>query len=174
MIKSDARFAAIAFFAATLAGCQTPQPVASSVDVHATMVERIDPAAVVIWSISSRAMSEASGSRQTRMNEAAWRKLEASAQQLTLAAGRLAEASAIRVGAHNDELEGFADGAEIQARIDADPAEFRRLARDAAEHAEKLAAAAHGRDIVQSQTLTKSLYDNCRACHSRYWEAQPR
>lgn len=164
------RLARIAVVAGALAGCQTVQPIAGSADTHATMVRGIDPAAVEIWDIGSRAMGEASGSIRSRMDEKSWSKLEAAAQRLALHSRRLANASSIRVGDHNEELEGFASGPEIQARIDADPDEFRRLAREAAVHADHLGVAARARNILESQKLTNSLYDNCRACHSPYWE----
>lgn len=166
--------AGTALVAAALLGCRTIGPQALPVDIHAAMAEQIDPAAVIVWSIGSRAMSEASGSRTTRMDERSWNALEAAADRLALHAGRLANAGTLRVGAHNDELAGFATGAEIQARIDEDPAGFRRLAGQAADHAANLAAAAEARDILRSEALTKSLYDNCRACHSRYWETSAR
>lgn len=173
MTRPHGRLALTLLIAGALTGFQPPHPApASSVDVHATMVDGIDPAAVVVWSIGSQAMSEASGSRTTRMNDEAWDGLRAAAELLALHADRLATATSIDVGDHNDDLVGFLKGAEIQAKIDADPVEFRRLSRDAATHARNLATAAGMKDIEQSEALTKSLYDNCRACHSRFWEMQ--
>lgn len=171
MTRSHGRLALTLLIAGVSTGFQPPQPLpAASVDVHATMVESIDPAAVVIWTIGSKAMSETSGSRATRMDDEAWANLEAAAGLLASHADRLATATDIHVGDHNDDFVGFLKGAEIQAKIDADPVEFRQLARDAATHSMNLAAAARMRDVGQSQALTKSLYDNCRACHSRFWE----
>ncbi|WEK47860.1 MAG: cytochrome c [Candidatus Andeanibacterium colombiense] len=169
MVRLGGRIFGIVIVCGALAGCLAPLASTSGVNIHTTMVDGVDPAAVAIWSLSSRAMSEASGSRQTRMNRDAWIRLEMAAEQLARNAGRLADATTLRVGAHGDPLEGFANSAEIQARIDADPAQFRRLARDAAEQSATLAAAARAKNIGQSQALTKSLYNNCLACHSRYW-----
>jgi len=156
--------------AIALAGCQTMRTLDRPIDVHEAMTEWIDPAAVIVWSIGSRAMSEASGSRETRMDDKSWSSLAAASEQLALSARRLANGTTIRVGAHNDDLEGFTSGPEIQAMIDADPDGFRRLALEAAAKSEDLTVAARMKDIQKSQELTKSLYDNCRACHSRYWE----
>jgi hypothetical protein len=173
MKRFRVRLAAALLIAGVSTGFQPPQPSsAASVDVHETMVESIDPAAVVIWTIGSKAMSQTSGSRATRMDDEAWANLQAAAELLASHADRLATATSIDVGDHNDDLVGFLKGAEIQAKIDADPVEFRRLARDAATHSLNLAAAARLREVEKSQALTKSLYDNCRACHSRFWETR--
>lgn len=168
--KPMSRLFSMAIMIGTLAGCQTARPPASSADVHATMVGGIDPAAVVIWSVGSRAMSQASGSRQRVMDEPSWAKLEAAALQLEFHSRRLARARAIDVGIHDERLGGFANGTEVQARIDADPDEFRNLAEAAAIHAANLAVAARSRDINRSELLTRNLYDNCLACHSKYWD----
>jgi len=82
----------------------------------------------------------------------------------------LAQAETLRVGAHNEDLAGFATRAEIQAMIDADPNGFRTLSRQMAQHAHELVQASAARDDRASRALAESLSDRCAACHTRYWE----
>lgn len=170
MVRPRRRLAAAAIVCGALTACATIADRSSWDDIHSTMVGKVDPAAVAIWSLGSRAMSEASGSRSTRMDTAGWTKLEASARDLAQSARLLADAPAIRVGDYQEAMDGFADKSEVQARIDAEPDKFRQLAREAAAHASRLAEAAQARNIPQTEALTKSLYDNCLACHSRFWK----
>jgi hypothetical protein len=157
---------------AALAACQTtpPPPAAATVDTHAAMVRWVNPAALTIWEVSNQAMDEAGGLDPKLMDDAAWSDLQSAAQLLEQHSRRMAEARALRVGAHNDDLEGFATRAEIQAMIDADPDGFRRMSHDMAEHAKELVAAATARNIRESGNLADGLSDRCQACHSRYWE----
>ena len=165
------RLAGLALTVAGLAACQTtPPPPTGTVDTHEAMVRWINPAALAIWDVSNTAMSETGGLDPALMDDEAWSKLHGAAQLLELHSRHMAEAQALRVGAHNDALEGFATRAEIQAMIDADPEGFRRLSRDMAEHAKELAAAALERDIRESGGLADSLSERCQACHSRYCE----
>jgi hypothetical protein len=165
-------FAMLALTCAALAACQTTlsSPMTGAVDTHEAMVRWVNPASLAIWDVSNKAMGETGGLDPTLMDNAAWSKLQGAAQLLELHARQLADAQSLRVGAHNDDVEGFATKAEIQAMIDADPNGFRRLAQDMAEHAKELTAAAKGRNIEQSGGLAESLNERCQACHSRYWE----
>jgi hypothetical protein len=115
-------------------------------------------------------MSETGALDPALVDDEAWSRLQSAAQLLERHSRAMAEARALRVGAHNDALEGFATRAEIQAMIDADPDGFRKMSRDMAEHAEDLAAAALARNVRESGGLVGSLNDRCQACHSRYWE----
>lgn len=157
---------------ALLASCQTGQPVAQTgaVDTHEAMVSGINPAALAIWDVSNKAMGEAGGLDPALMDAAAWSQLEQGARLLEQHSLRLAEADVLRVGAHDDELPGFATRAEIQAMIDVDPEGFRDLSRDMAQHARDLREAAIARNLQLSGDLADSLSEPCQACHTRYWE----
>lgn len=155
-----------------LAACQTSQTPSATgtVDTHEAMVRWINPAAMAIWDVSNNAMGEAGGLDPALMDDAAWTRMRQAAELLELHSRHMAEAQTLRVGAHNDELEGFATRAEIQAMIDADPQGFRTLSRETADHARELAAAALARNVQQAGGLTESLSERCQDCHSRYWE----
>src|SRR5690606_25209243 len=123
------QLAAIAIAGTLLASCQaTPAPGASAaVDTHAAMVGGINPAALAIWEVGNNAANDTGGWDAALMDAAAWTKLEAAARLLEQHSRRMAEADILYVGDHNDEIEGFATKAEIQAMIDADPDGFREL-----------------------------------------------
>jgi len=165
-------FVTLALAGTALAACQTSQlpTAAGTIDTHEAMVRWVNPASLAIWDVSNSAMSESGGLDPALMNDAAWSKLLAAAQLLELHSRHMADAQILRVGAHNDELEGFATRAEIQTMIDADPNGFKRLSREMAEHARELAAAAAARNVQQSGGLADSLSERCQACHALYWE----
>ena len=158
-----------------LASCQAvpPTELSGAVDTHDAMVRGINPAALAIWDVSNNAMSETGGLDPTLMDDAAWSKLQGAARSLELHSRRMAEAEAIHVGAHNDETEGFATRAEIQAMIDGDPNGFRVLSEKTADDARELLDAATKRDAQRSGDLAEGLSGNCGSCHSRYWEKPP-
>jgi hypothetical protein len=156
--------------AALVAGLTGQSAPPTTVDTHESMVRWVNPAAQAIWEVGNGAMSETGALDPALMDDEAWSKLQGAAHVLGRHSREMADAHALRVGAHDDTLEGFATRAEIQALIDADPDGFRRMSRDMAEQAEGLAAAAMARNAEQSGGLIGSLGDRCQACHSRYWE----
>ena len=159
-------------FAALLASCQSTAPAnrSGAVDTHATMTLGVNPPALAIWDVGNAAMSDTGGWDPARVDAAAWAKLEQAARALEQQSRRMADARTLFVGAHNDEVEGFASRAEIQAMIDADPDDFRALAGALAEDAGALSDAAAARDVRRSAELIDGLSTHCATCHSRYWE----
>ena len=157
---------------ALLASCQTvPAPDATrTADTHEAMVRWISPAAQAIWDVTNSASAETGGLDPARMDAAAWARLEDAARAVETRSEVLAQAETLRVGAHNEDLAGFATRAEIQAMIDADPNGFRTLSRQMAQHAHELVQASAARDDRASRALAESLSDRCAACHTRYWE----
>jgi hypothetical protein len=166
------RFALLMAAAALLASCATSDSSAphARVDTHEAMVRWVNPAALAVWDVTNTAMSDEGGLDPALMTNAAWTKLGDAAKLLELHSRHMADAQVLWVGAHNDEVEGFATRAEIQAMIDADPAGFRALSHEMELHAGELASAATARDITQAGNLADGLSERCQACHSRYWE----
>jgi hypothetical protein len=142
----------------------------ASVDTHEAMVRWFNPAATAIWDVSNNAMGDTGELDAALMDDGAWQRMAEAARSLEQHSLHMAQARELRVGDHNDALEGFATKAEIQAMIDADPAGFRQLAQDTASHASELAQAAAARDASRAGTLSDGLSERCQACHSRYWE----
>lgn len=157
--------------AAALAACQTGQTPSSTgaADTHEAMT-RINPAALAVWDVTNNAMSEEGELDPALMSDSAWAMIQEAAEVMELHARNMAEASVLWVGAHNDEVEGFATRAEIQAMIDSDPDGFRELSRQMADHSRELAVAAKSADAQQTLGLAESLSERCQTCHTRYWE----
>lgn len=168
------RVLAVTALAGMLASCQSTVPDRSgSVDTHDAMVRGVNPAALAIWEVGNSAADDAGGWDEAAMDPAAWSKLQDAARALELHSRRMAEADTLYVGAHNDEIEGFASKAEIQAMIDADPDGFRELSRKMAGDARELLGAAADRDAERSAELVDGLSVHCASCHTRYWEKPP-
>ena len=157
---------------AVLAACQVQpaQELTGTVDTHEAMVRWVNPASLAIWDVTTGAMADTGGLDPTLMNAPAWAKLEAAARTLETHSQHMAQAHTLQVGAHNDNLEGFATRAEIQVMIDANPNGFRALSRQMAEHAGELVQAAIARDHRAAGALAESLSEQCSGCHTRYWE----
>jgi cytochrome c556 len=137
------------------------------------MVRGINPAATAIWDVGNAAGQDSGGWNPALIDEAGWAKLRDGARELERHSRRMAEADALYVGNHNDEIEGFASKAEIQEMIDADPGGFRDLSRNMAEDAGALLDAATARGARRSADLADGLGAHCGSCHSRYWIKPP-
>lgn len=164
-------FATLLLAAGLSASCATPSPATEgeTVETHETMTHWINRASDAIWTVRSDARSDAEGLDPTLMREADWTQLHEAARSLEIHSRRMAEAQSIRVGAREADTAGFASGSEIQARIDADPASFRKTALELAEHANDLGAAAKDRNARLARDLIETTGEFCQACHSRYW-----
>lgn len=161
-----------------LASCQTVGPPARGreIDTRVAMVAGVNPAAVAIWDITNEAMDEDGEIDPMRMDDEAWARLREAAELLEDWSRRMAEAEAIRAAGPDlvggEVPEGVASRAEIQAMIDADPAGFRAEARDLAERARLLVAAARARDLAATGHRAGEIDAPCQGCHTRYWYKQ--
>lgn len=134
------------------------------------MVDRINPAAMVISQVTDGAKSETEGLDPTVMDNLAWDKIRRAARSLELSSRQMAYAKMLRVGEHTADVPGFANRAEIQAKLDASPDYFRRLSGRMAEDARALGLAAAARDPIRTRDLAQSLNASCQTCHTLYWE----
>jgi hypothetical protein len=166
------RIIILAAVGSLLASCQTMPRGADKeeIETHEAMVHWLNPALIAIFDVTDKAKSEAEGLDPVLMDEVAWTTIQRAAQSLEFSARRMAEAQIIRVGDHTAEQVGFANRAEIQARIDADPKWFRELSRQMAADAHDLTIAVTKRDLRRTSDLTQGLNASCQTCHTRYWE----
>lgn len=161
-----------------LAACQTASPSAqqATIDTREAMVAGINSAAVAIWDIAHEAQGEEGELDPARMTDDAWLRLVDEALALQAWSRAMAEADVIHAAgpdlAGREVPEGVASRAEIQAMIDANPAGFRAQARDLAERAGRLAAAARSRDFAAAGHRAAEIDVPCQGCHTRYWYKQ--
>jgi hypothetical protein len=137
------------------------------------MVAEINPAALEIWEVSNNALSDTGALDPALMNDAAWVRLEEAARMLAFHSRLLEQAPAISAGGPDlvtgEVPPGVSTRAEIQAKIDADPAGFRELSRLMAERAQALADAAKARNAAVAGDLALRLDEPCQSCHQHYW-----
>jgi hypothetical protein len=141
----------------------------TAVETHEAMTDWINPAAISIWDVVANAKSETEGLDPQLMDGAAWTKIRQAARSLELHSNRMAHARILRVGNHTEEQPGFANRAEIQARIDATPRWFRAMSQTMAVQAGALSRAAAARDTRTTRDLVERMSDQCQGCHTRYW-----
>ncbi|MEO5604841.1 MAG: cytochrome c, partial [Novosphingobium sp.] len=160
----------------SIAGCllasspATPRAKApATVETHEAMIDGINPAAITIWDVVASAKSETEVLDPSVMDRAAWSKLQRAARSLELHSNRMAHASRLRVGNHTAEQVGFANKAEIQARIDAAPKWFRAISQTMAVQAGELSRAAAARNPRATRDLVERMSDQCQSCHTRFW-----
>jgi hypothetical protein len=178
-MKPPVALAAVAAAAAAALACQAiaAAPEGAAVDVRATMVEGVNPAALAIWDIGNAAIDDSGALDSAKMNAAGWDKLRDAALSLATHAHRLATAGAIR--ASGPQLldgkvpEGVASREQIQAMIDANPGGFRALAGTMEEQANALATAAGERNAEKAGGLISGFDGTCEACHQNYWHLKP-
>jgi hypothetical protein len=148
----------------------------TAIDTREAMVSGINSAAVAIWDISSEARGEEGELDPSRMTDDSWSQLRDEAQALESWARMMAEADTIHAAgpdlASREVPAGVASRAEIQAMIDANPEVFRASARDLAERANLLVAAAGARDAVAAGHRAAEIDVPCQGCHTRYWYKQ--
>ena len=165
------RLFALTIATALLGGSALPRPTQPGVvETHRAMVDRINPAAMIISQVTDGAKSETEGLDSTMMDSLAWGKIRRAARSLELSSRQMAHAKVLRVGAHTADVPGFANRVEIQAKLDASPDWFRTLSGRMAEDARELGLAAAARDPIRTRDLAQSLSASCQACHTLYWE----
>ena len=175
-MKSHYLIPSVALACALAAGALAAEPAPSAVDVRSNMVEGVNPAALAIWDVGNAAIDDSGGLDPAQMNDAAWSKVQESAQTLATYAHRLAAAKTIRATGP-DIVDGkipagVASRAQIQAMIDANPLGFRSSASDLEAEAKALASAAGKRDLKTTGELISSFDQTCQACHQNYWYLQ--
>lgn len=165
------RLFALAIAGSLLGGSTLPRPSPRAVvETHQAMVDWINPGAIVISQVIGDAKSETEGLDPVLMDALAWDKIRRAAQSLEFSSRRMADAEVLKVGAHTAEVPGFANRAEIQAKLDADPQLFRKLSTQMADTARELGNAASTRNPRLTRQLADNLSESCQTCHTQYWE----
>jgi hypothetical protein len=159
---------ALACFAAA-AFAQASPPL----EVRKEMIDAINPAALAIWDVTNAAADDDGALDPARLTADSWGRLKESAEMLEIHGRRMAEAQAIVAGGPDlvgGELPpGVASREEIQGKIDADPATFRRIGGEMAGQARTLVTAVDARDARKTGEVASGIDGACQACHEQYW-----
>lgn len=164
-------FLALALAAGLLASCETTRSSAEGRELgtHAAMRGWIDQASHVIWDFRSRARSETQRIDPTLVDDQDWLKLTEASRSLEFHFRRLARLRSVPIEMHASEQPDFPSQREIQSRINADPAWFRKVSMEMADNARELSLAAEARDPQRASDLIENLNQPCQTCHTRYW-----
>ena len=166
LIAATAIFAVIAAAALAQGG--------PSVEIRGTMQQRVNPAMLAIWDIGNNAMDDEGALDSAQLDDAEWAELEARSRELAGAGSDMAATTNLIVAFPDNGAvgEGETSMAAVERQLRADPEGFRALAREFAEHAARIAAAARARDAAATGTLIGEMDAVCESCHSRYWVAE--
>jgi len=143
----------------------------ASLDVRATMQDRVNPAMLAIWEVGNNALNDDGGIDPRLLDDAKWGQIADAAGQLDAASQAMAAASGFAAASPgNTEVgEGEITMAAVQQHIDADPAGVRQMAAALADHAGRIAAAARAHDAQTAGDLIAETDAVCESCHARYW-----
>ena len=147
-----------------------PQPLAS---IQELMQGVVDPAADELWEAVSTEVTAQGEVEHRPSDDAGWLKLRQRALLLAEAANLLAQPG--RVVAHpgktleDSHVKGILAAADIEQRIQADPAAFVAHAVALQVSARALLGAVDQRDIAAYLVAGSKLDHACEACHQRYW-----
>ena len=144
---------------------------AASLDVRATMQDRVNPAMLAIWDVGNNALNDDGGIDARLMDDSKWARIAAAAGQLSAASRDIAAANAfIAAAPGNSEVgEGEVTMAAVQQHLDRDPAGLRQMAAALADHADRIAAAARTKDAETAGDLIGETDAVCESCHMAYW-----
>lgn len=142
----------------------------NAIETHEAMVGWVNPAMLAISDTIEAARGSAEDMDPTSIDPAFWTKLQAAARSLEYGSRRMARARVLRVGDHTAEAPGFANKAEIQAKLDAEPNRFRALAQEMANRAAELKTAASTQDRRRILDRANAVNSSCQACHTLYWD----
>ncbi len=154
---------------AFVAAAALAQP--ATLDMRATMQQRVNPAMLAIWDVGNNALNDDGGIDPTLMDAGKWGQVAEAADQLAAVGTDMAGAGAfIAASPDNGEVgEGEITMAAVQQHMDADPDGLKQMAAAFADHAQRLAAAARAQDAASAGDLISEMDGVCETCHARYW-----
>ncbi len=168
MIKPSALIAtgALAAFAATALAQGGP-----TVEVRATMQQQVNPAMLAVWDVSNNAMDDGGGLDPAQLDDAKWAQIAEQATKLAAAGEQMAAATNLIIAFPENRAvaEGEMTMELVQQHLSADPEGFRKMAREMAAHADKLASAAKAKDAAAAGRLIGEMDAVCETCHSHFW-----
>ncbi|OJU61264.1 MAG: hypothetical protein BGO08_00020 [Altererythrobacter sp. 66-12] len=167
MIKPSVFVASTAL--AFVAASALAQP--ATLDVRATMQQRVNPAMMAIWDVGNNALNDEGGIDPKLMDGAKWAQVAEAADQLAAVGKDMAGAQGfIAAAPGNSEVgDGEITMAAVQQHIDGDPAGLKQMAAAFADHAQRLATAARAKDAATAGDLIAEMDGVCETCHARYW-----
>lgn len=159
---------------AILVGAYEAHSAAATPNLHDLMKNVVAVQMQLIWDVGNQAQDAHGNPDASKLKADDWSKVISAGGKLRQVAQTLAQADHVAVAAPGMKLDEQANpGAlgvkEMQAAIDANPAEFRALAQTLSMSMDQVVAAAKSRDAAKLFDVSGGLDQVCENCHMRFW-----
>jgi hypothetical protein len=150
---------------------------AAPANLHDLMKDVVAVQAQVVWDVSNEAQDEDGNPDASKLAAGDWTKIADAGEKVRQVAQMLGQSENVVVAAPGVKLEGEENpgswGAkQVQASIDANPAQFRAYSKALAASMEQIAAAAKTRNAAKLADVAGALDQVCETCHEKFWYPQ--
>ena len=147
---------------------------ASPPNLHDPMKNIVAVQTQVIWDVGNQAQDDQGNPDASKLAAGDWSKIVDAAGKVRQVAQTLAQSAHVIVAAPGEKIEGEGNadalGAkQVQAAIDAQPAEFRARSQALAVSMDQIIAAAKAKDAKKLFDVSGALDQVCEDCHMKFW-----
>jgi cytochrome c556 len=147
---------------------------AAPANLHDLMKDVVAVQAQVIWDVSNEAQDDQGNPDASKLAAGDWTKIMDAGQKVRQAAQTLAQSEHVIAAAPGVKIEaegnpGAFGAQQVQAAIDANPAEFRAYSKALATSMEQVVAAAKAKDAAKLADVSGTLDQVCETCHVKFW-----
>lgn len=143
-------------------------------DLHEPMKSIVAVQTQVIWDVGNQAQDDQGNPDPSRLAAGDWNKIIDAAGKVRQVAQALAQSEHVVVAAPGVKIEGEGNPdalgvKQVQAAIDANPAEFRARSQALAASMGQIVAAAKAKDARTLFDVSGALDQVCEDCHVKFW-----
>jgi hypothetical protein len=159
---------------ALLAGAHEARSAAPPPNLHDLMKNVVAVQTQAIWDVGNQAQDDHGNPDATKLKAEDWSKVISAGGKVRQVSQTLVQTDhvvAVPPGAKLDDQTnpGALGAKEMQAAIDANPAEFRTLAQALSASMDQIVAAAKAKDAAKLFDVSGGLDQVCENCHLRFW-----
>jgi cytochrome c556 len=159
---------------ALLVAAHAVHSAAAPANLHEPMKNIVAVQTQTIWDLGNQAQDDQGNPDPSKLAAGDWSKIIDAAGKVRQVAQTLAQAEHVVVAAAGVKIEGEGNpdalGAkQVQAAIDANPAEFRARSQALATSMEQIVAAAKAKDARKLFDVSGALDQVCEDCHMKFW-----
>ncbi|HEV8331988.1 MAG TPA: cytochrome c [Steroidobacteraceae bacterium] len=149
-------------------------PAAALPNLHDPMKNIVAVQTQVIWDVGNQAQDDQGNPDASKLAAGDWTQIIDAAGKVRQVAQTLAQSAQVIVAAPGEKIEGEGNadalGAkQVQAAIDAQPAEFRARSQALAASMDQIIAAAKAKDAKKLFDVSGALDQVCEDCHMKFW-----
>ena len=159
---------------AILVGAYEAHSAAAPPNLHDLMKNVVAVQMQLIWDVGNQAQDDHGNPDASKLKADNWSKVIGAGGKLQQVAQTLARADQVVAAAPGTKLgdqgtPGAFGVTQMQAAIDANPAEFRALAQALSVSMDQVVAAAKAKDAAKLFDVSGELDQVCENCHMRFW-----